>query len=71
MDPATIRSSVPLGDGDRVKLPTMLRSPEKAVTRNVGGIKAKAVSKTGNVVAVSTSRSHGCDWVAYELGFPL
>ncbi len=68
-EPAATRSTVPIGDGDKVRLPARLISPENAVTSSVGGSRLKTASK--GLILVSISPNHGAeeeksDWLPFD-----
>ena len=58
-EPAATRLIVPMGDGDKVKLPCTLMSPEKEVTFRLGGSNSMTLAK--GVRFVSTNPSQGAE----------
>ena len=57
MAPRATMSTVPVGEGERLRLPMTLMSPAKAVTRSVPGRSDEVVTKGSTFV--SSSRSQG------------
>src|SRR5580700_3163755 len=56
IDPPATRSMTPVAEGDKVRLPTVSMSPEKAVARSAGGNNASMTENGATLVSVIFSQ---------------